>query len=87
MGKSKDTFKGKEIISQKEGYNVRFNRKFNKIINKNMLAIIGLIMIYSWIHAVVINFKKLQGLTDYEKVVLWVALVGFALTMMGLMSN
>lgn len=43
-----------------------------------MTSILGLIMIYTWVHAVVINFKKLTGLTQYEKVVLGFAL-GFAI--------
>ena len=52
-----------------------------------MATLLGLIMVYTWVHAVVINFKKLQGLTTYEKVVLWVALVGGVLTVIGIMSK
>ena len=52
-----------------------------------MLAIIGLIMIYSWIHAVVLNFKKLRGLTSYEKVVLWVAFISMALYVVGTLNS
>jgi len=41
--------------------------------------ILGIAMIYSWVHSVVIVVKKISGLTSYEKVVMWVGIVGFAL--------
>lgn len=44
-------------------------------------------MIYSWIHSVVIVFKKIKGLTQYEKVVLWVGLVGMTLFVIGMLSE
>jgi len=50
-----------------------------------METLIGLIMIYAWIHAVVVIFKKIKNLTTYEKVLLWVALSAFGITMLGVM--
>jgi hypothetical protein len=47
-------------------------------------AVFGLAMIYAFIHAIVICFKKLQGLTKYEEVVCWVALSFFVLLMISI---
>ena len=48
------------------------------------LTLIGLVMIYSWVHLIVIIFSKLfKKCTTYEKVVICVGLVGFALYVLG----
>ena len=48
-----------------------------------MDTILGLAMFYAWIHGTVIIFKKITGLTDYEKAVLWFGLVFTALFIIG----
>jgi multisubunit Na+/H+ antiporter MnhF subunit len=50
-----------------------------------METILGLAMIYAWIHGIVIVFKHVKSTTTYEKVVLWAGLVGFALYLIGTM--
>ncbi len=40
-----------------------------------MIAILGLAIIYSWIHAVIIVNKKIKGTTKYENWVMIIALV------------
>ena len=51
-----------------------------------MYAILGLLMIYTWVHSVVVIFKKLKKPTQYEKVVLWFALVTGVLFVVGTLS-
>lgn len=48
-----------------------------------MYLILGLAMFYAWGHATYIIFKKIVGLTDYERVVSVVAFIGFILYLMG----
>ena len=48
-----------------------------------METILGLIMIYSWVHSVVIVIQKTKHTTQYEKVVLIVSLVSFMLYVLG----
>ena len=48
-----------------------------------LTAILGLAMIYSWIHGVIILFKKTKDLTQYENVVLIVGLVAIGLYIAG----
>ena len=48
--------------------------------------IVGFIMLYTWIHSVVIINKKIVGLKIYEKVVLCVGLTGFVLFLIGSLS-
>jgi len=50
-----------------------------------MTGILGLIMLYAWVHATIIIFKKVERTTKYEKVVLWVGLIAFTLTEIGIM--
>lgn len=45
--------------------------------------IIGGIMIYAWVHSVVVIFKKIENLTTYEQVLLWVGLVAGLLFIIG----
>lgn len=45
--------------------------------------IIGLVMMYSWVHAGVIIVPRLKKVTGYEKVVLIVATVGILLFIIG----
>jgi hypothetical protein len=52
-----------------------------------MITILGLVMIYSWIHTVVLNFTKMKDLTQYEKVVLWFSLVAFVLYVVGTINQ
>lgn len=49
-------------------------------------TILGIVMIYAWIHGTVVVFKKLENPTTYEKVVLWFGLVGLALFIIGTLS-
>lgn len=52
-----------------------------------MTSIIGLYMLYSWIHTVVVMFRKTHGLTQYEKVNAWVSLVTMFLFVVGALSE
>lgn len=45
--------------------------------------IFGVAMLYSWIHAIVIISRNLKETTDYQKVVLWFAVIGFGLYVLG----
>jgi len=57
------------------------DRKVPKLlINKQnkMTELLGLVMIYSWIHGAIIAGKKIQGATQYENVVLIFGLIFFA---------
>jgi hypothetical protein len=49
-------------------------------------AILGLVMIYSWIHGVIIVCKHIKGTTQYENAVMIVAVVGFALLVIGTLN-
>ena len=51
-----------------------------------METILGLIMIYAWIHGTVIIFQKIKETTTYEKVVLWAGFIAFALYLIGTLS-
>lgn len=50
-----------------------------------METIIGLIMFYAWVHGAIIVGKKVENTTQYENVVMVVALVGFILYLFGTM--
>ena len=50
-----------------------------------MATILGIIMMYSWVHSVVILAKN-EKRTKYEETVLIVALVGFILFVIGSLS-
>ena len=52
-----------------------------------MLALLGIVMIYSWIHAAIIVFKNNVERTAYESVVLVTAFVFFALFVIGTMTE
>lgn len=52
-----------------------------------LYIILGLGVLYTWIHGVVIVVKKIKDLTEYEGVILWVALAGFVLTLIGIISE
>ncbi len=48
------------------------------------LIIVGLVMIYSWVHFAVIQHKKAyKARTGYEQAVTWVAIVGLVLFIIG----
>ena len=49
----------------------------------SIYTIIGLVMMYTWVHSMVIIFPKLKEVTGYEKTVLIVALVGFVFFVLG----
>lgn len=51
-----------------------------------METILGLIMLYAWIHGIIIVAKKIVGTTTYENVVLIVGLVAFLLFLLGSMT-
>lgn len=44
-----------------------------------MEILLGLMIIYSWVHASMISFKKLNNLTDYEKTVMIAAFIFFVI--------
>jgi len=46
-------------------------------------GIAGGIVLYSWIHSIVIISIKVSGTTRYETVVLWAGLVLFILSLFG----
>lgn len=49
-----------------------------------MTALLGIIMMYSWVHLIVIVFQRAYTKsTGYEKVVTIVAIVSFALYVLG----
>jgi len=48
-----------------------------------METILGLVMIYSWVHGAIIVGKKITGATQYENVVLIVGIVGFVAFVIG----
>jgi len=50
---------------------------------KLIIALFGLSMFYAWIHGIVIVFKKIEDLTQYEKVVLWFGFITFVLFVLG----
>jgi hypothetical protein len=50
-------------------------------------TILGLVMLYSFVHSVVICFKHLRDLTTYQKVVLWFAFISISLIMIGIMGS
>jgi len=52
---------------------------------EELLVILGLAMMYSWVHGIIIISKKISGTTSYEKVVLWFGVVVFAISMLGIM--
>jgi hypothetical protein len=47
------------------------------------VTILGLIMIYSWVHGVVIIGRKIKDTTTYENVVLIIGLVALVLFVLG----
>jgi hypothetical protein len=48
-----------------------------------METILGLIMLYAWVHSIVIIVKKLKEPTGYETAVLIAGAVGFVLYIIG----
>ena len=48
-------------------------------------SILGLVMIYSWVHGAIIVGKKITGTTQYENIVLIVGVVAFALFLIGVL--
>lgn len=46
-------------------------------------AIVGLVMIYAWVHSIVIIAKKIQDITSYETVVLIAGATGVGLYILG----
>lgn len=51
-----------------------------------MTTLLGLAILYAWIHAGIIIGKKVQATTQYETAVLIFALVGFILYVIGTMK-
>lgn len=52
-----------------------------------LYLVLGLVLIYSWVHGAIIVGKKVKGTTSYENVVLIVGLVGFVLYVIGTITN
>jgi len=50
-------------------------------------GIAGGIVLYSWIHSIVIISRKVSGTTRYEKVVLWAGLVLLILFWFGTLAE
>lgn len=48
-----------------------------------METILGLVMIYAWVHSIIIISTKVQGVDTYEKAVLIAGAVGIALYIIG----
>lgn len=52
-----------------------------------METILGLVMIYSWVHSVIILNKSKEARTPYERGVIIVGLTGIILFIIGTLSN
>ena len=52
-----------------------------------METLLGIAMVYAWVHATVIIFKKVERTTQYEKAVLIVGLVGFILIVLNIATS
>lgn len=52
-----------------------------------MDAILGLAMIYTWVHGVIIVSRRTENTTQYEKVVLIAGAIGFALILTGIVME
>jgi hypothetical protein len=50
---------------------------------EGIYVILGLAMIYSWVHGAIIVGKKIQSTTQYENTVLIFGLITFALYVIG----
>ena len=50
-----------------------------------METILGLAMIYAWVHGAIIVGKKTENLTQYERTVLIVGAIAFVLYLFGTM--
>jgi len=48
-----------------------------------MESILGLIMLYTWVHSIVIVYKKTKDLTQYETGVMILGLVSITLFIIG----
>lgn len=46
-------------------------------------AILGLTMVYAWVHSIVIIVKKIENVTSYETVVLITGATGVGLYILG----
>ena len=47
------------------------------------LMILGITMMYSWVHSAVIVVKKVKGISTYESAVMIFGVVGFLLYVIG----
>lgn len=54
---------------------------------EGIVIILGLAIIYSWIHGAIIVGKKIKDTTQYENVVLVFGAVAFLLYVVGTMNN
>jgi hypothetical protein len=53
-----------------------------------LLGLIGLFMLYSWGHFIVMDFQKFYGnRTSYEKVITWVAIITLVLYILGTLMD
>ena len=48
-------------------------------------TVLGLAMMYAWVHSAVIIFKKTKNTTGYEQGILIVGFIGLVLTLIGSM--
>jgi len=48
-----------------------------------MDTLLGIAMIYLWVHSVILVFKKVQGINSYEGFVLVGGLIAFVLFVLG----
>lgn len=49
-----------------------------------METILGLAMIYAWVHSIVIVSTKVENTTTYEKIVMLIGVTAFVLVVIGL---
>lgn len=52
-----------------------------------LTTIIGLAMIYAWIHFAVVVFKNIKRYSKYEKVIVWFSVITLTLCVIGMMSS
>lgn len=52
-----------------------------------METILGLVMVYSWVHSVIIIGKTMKDTTNYENTVLIIGLIGFIMSLIGAISK
>ena len=52
-----------------------------------METLLGIVMVYAWVHSIVVIFKKVERTTKYEKAVLIAGFVGFILIVLNVATS